>query len=201
METILAIDTAMTGSSVAIARDGEVVASEVCEERGVQASQLLLHIEDCLEKADSTYNTLDKIVVCIGPGGFTGIRVGLAAARGIALASDTPIIGFSSLELMLFEAEKNSVAVLNAGRGQFYTQDTKNTKILTFEADKIAAHLENKNIISTEKLDIEQNAKTHNPQNNAAILCQLAATQKGRAPEPLYVRAPDAKVQKKLLTS
>ncbi len=199
MTIILAIDTAMTGSSVAIARDGEVVAEVRCPERGVQASQLLLHIEDCLSQASLTYDALDKIAVCIGPGGFTGIRVGLAAARGIALAADTPITGFTSLECMLCAEPSAELAVFNGGRGQYYLQQAGKTDIATVEVDKLSNFVSKKKIISSEELDIEQSISIHNPQNNASLLCQLAKVQKGRAPEPVYVRAPDAKVQKKLL--
>ena len=201
MSIILGIDTAMTGSSVAITRNNEVIASITCTEKGVQASQLLLHIEDCLKQASLSYHNINKIAVCIGPGGFTGIRVGLAAARGIALSAEKPIVGFSSLEVMLYGASANSIAILNAGRGQYYIQHSDTEDIITIEEAALEQSLENENkIISDAQLDIEQKVTIHNPQDNASILCRLAQSHKGRAPEPLYVRAPDAKIQKKLLS-
>ena len=93
MPTILAMDTSTAACSVALWRDGGVVASrfEVIE-RG-HAEYLVPMIEAVMAEADERPADIDLIAVSIGPGAFTGIRLGLATARAMALAQDIPCIG------------------------------------------------------------------------------------------------------------
>lgn len=71
------------------------------------------------------YDQLDAIAVTIGPGTFTGIRIGLAAARGLALASSRPMVGVTTFEAIAYGVQPNKrsvLVVLDARRGQLYTQ-------------------------------------------------------------------------------
>lgn len=134
-KNILAFDTSMGPCSVAVLRDGRLVANNVLMDSHQQVKMLMPMIEDAMQQAGLTYPDLDAIAVGIGPGSFTGIRIGMAAAHGFALAGNTPLIGITTLEAMVFEAlhsppplpplEREDVcigAMMHAGKGQFYCQ-------------------------------------------------------------------------------
>ena len=85
MGSILAFDTATHVATVALVRDGTVLG-----ERRSQARRVLLDGRGLLAEADVDLADLERIVVGTGPGSFTGVRIGIAAARGLALALDLP---------------------------------------------------------------------------------------------------------------
>ena len=121
---ILAIDTSLAACSVAVWDDGRVLAAERRPMPRGQAEALVPMIEAKMAEAGLAYAGLDRFAVTIGPGSFTGIRVGLAAARGLALATTKPLIGIGTLEV-LAAAAPDGVAVLaaiDAKRGQVYAQ-------------------------------------------------------------------------------
>ena len=98
---ILAFDTATSSWSVAFWRDGQILAqAQEVRERG-HAERLLPMIEQVLTEANSDYSDLDLLAVTVGPGAFTGIRIGLAAARSLALAANLPLLGVSSFEAIV----------------------------------------------------------------------------------------------------
>src|SRR5438105_2329637 len=98
MTTILAIDTATGPCSVAVWKNGSIAA--YCEElrTSAQSTMLMPMIEKALLKSHTEYGDLSAVAATIGPGSFTGIRVGLAAARGIAFAAGIKGLGFTTLE-------------------------------------------------------------------------------------------------------
>src|SRR5262245_51324118 len=96
---VLAIDTALEACSVAVldtAHADTRVQESLPMQRG-HAEALMPLIERMLNRAQLDASALDRIAVTIGPGSFTGLRVGIAAARGIALASGKPAVGLSTL--------------------------------------------------------------------------------------------------------
>ena len=93
--TILAFDCAVSGLTVAVVRDDDCLARHREEGRG-QAATLLPAIAAVLQQAGVDRRALSMIAVTVGPGSFTGLRVGLAAALGISLASGVPAVGISS---------------------------------------------------------------------------------------------------------
>lgn len=97
--TILAFDTALTSCSAAVIRNG-VILSEIFEDRSRgQAERLLPMCQEVCIQAGLDFKDLDAVAVTRGPGTFTGVRIGLAAARGMALALDRPLIGVTTLEV------------------------------------------------------------------------------------------------------
>jgi tRNA threonylcarbamoyladenosine biosynthesis protein TsaB len=96
---ILAIDTALTACAAAVydsARDKLLASESLSMERG-HAEALLPLVARVMDAAGSEFSALDRIAVTVGPGSFTGLRVGIAAARGIALAASKAAVGVSTL--------------------------------------------------------------------------------------------------------
>jgi tRNA threonylcarbamoyladenosine biosynthesis protein TsaB len=123
---LLAIDTCGAVGGVALGRpDASTIGtagSWFKELAGKTYSELLLTaIEEMLREAEVTLQELSGIVVVSGPGSFTGIRIGVSAAKGLAEGLEIPAIALSRLELLARRAaEASAVAVLDAGRGEFY---------------------------------------------------------------------------------
>lgn len=94
--TVLAMDTAGAACSVALWRDGRVQAKRFEPMLRGQSERLIPMIQDIMSEAKARFSELDAIAVTVGPGGFTGVRIGLATARGLALACRRPVIGISN---------------------------------------------------------------------------------------------------------
>lgn len=96
---ILAIDTALPAVSACVFESGSaepLVAESIPMERG-HAEALMPLIDRVVSAVEGGFGALDRVAVTVGPGSFTGIRVGVAAARGIALACNIPVVGVSTL--------------------------------------------------------------------------------------------------------
>ena len=126
MARILNLETATTNCSVSIAEHGEVVA--LIEENTPNYShseQLHLFIEEALKGASFVFSDLDAIAVSKGPGSYTGLRIGVSAAKGLCFSLDLPLIAIPTLESMANQitAEENSIIipVLDARRMEVYS--------------------------------------------------------------------------------
>jgi tRNA threonylcarbamoyladenosine biosynthesis protein TsaB len=111
VRTIFAFDTATTVSTCAVLHDGKVLGVRMAEARSVLAGA-----DELMRAAGVAPSELDGIVVGTGPGSFTSIRMGLATARGLALALDVPVAGVSTLH-----AFAGGQAVIDARRGEVFT--------------------------------------------------------------------------------
>lgn len=126
--TVLAIDTALGRGSVALWRDGTCLARRIEDQPRVLAEKLVPMIETAMAEASITYGDLDRIGVVTGPGTFTGLRIGVAVARGLMLASGTPVWGITSLEALALshqsEAQPGERLIVgqDARRGQLFVQ-------------------------------------------------------------------------------
>lgn len=95
---ILALDSALSSCSAAVMKDG-ILLSEIFEDRlRGQAERLLPMCVEVCHEAGVTFDDLDAIAVTRGPGTFTGVRIGLSAAKGLALALNIPLVGVNTLE-------------------------------------------------------------------------------------------------------
>jgi tRNA threonylcarbamoyladenosine biosynthesis protein TsaB len=111
----LAFDTATGVATSALVRDDEVLG-----ERSSRAVRVLADAEDLLEQAGAEPRELSRLVVGTGPGSFTGVRMGLAAARGLAFALDLPLAGVSTLAALAAGAP-GALPVVDAGRREVFT--------------------------------------------------------------------------------
>ena len=126
---VLAIDTSGSGCAAAV-YDG--AAAEVLARAGADigrghAERLMGFVDEALAACGRQLSDIDRIAVTIGPGSFTGIRVGVAAARGLALALDKPAVGITTLQLVAEGARKGRpgrrlLAVIDAKRDEVYAQ-------------------------------------------------------------------------------
>lgn len=119
---ILALETSSGRCSAAVLVDGEITSYKLLESLNQQAEESITIIDETLTAANLMLNDFDYLAVCLGPGSFTGIRVGIAVLEGIALATNKPIIGISSLECLAFGHAEEITCGLAAGREQFYVQ-------------------------------------------------------------------------------
>jgi tRNA threonylcarbamoyladenosine biosynthesis protein TsaB len=111
----LAFDTATGVATSALVRDGEVLG-----ERASRAVRVLADAEELLEHAGAEPRELNRLVVGTGPGSFTGVRMGLAAARGLAFALDLVLAGASTLDALAAGAP-GALPVVDAGRREVFT--------------------------------------------------------------------------------
>ena len=114
MGLTLAFDTATHVATVAVLRDDEVLG-----ERVSLARRVLLDASELLAAAGAGVGDIERVVVGTGPGSFTGLRIGLAAARGLALALDIPVAGVSTLDA-LAAGSPGAVSVIDAGRREVF---------------------------------------------------------------------------------
>jgi tRNA threonylcarbamoyladenosine biosynthesis protein TsaB len=126
---LLAIDTALAACAAAVFdTDGaKMLASETLTMARGHAEALMPLVARVMDRADIAFSELDRIAVTVGPGSFTGLRVGISAARGLALVSGKPAIGISTLSAYAAPHIANQdgaaiVAAIDARHGHVYLQ-------------------------------------------------------------------------------
>ncbi len=211
---VLALDTAGTGCfAAAYDSDGDVVLASAGADIGRgHAEQLMAFIDEALAGSGKTLSQIERIAVTIGPGSFTGIRVGVAAARGFSLALAVPAVGVSSLAVLARAAREahpgHSVfAAMDAKRDEVYGQmfDATGTEVSApqayeiGEARRLASGFEGLICGSARSLLLGADVETDAPRYLADIgvvarLGAIADPALGK-PTPLYLRGPDAKPQ------
>lgn len=98
MVNVLAFDCSTSACSAAVLGDGEILAYRFAAMSRGQSEALMPMIEECLAEAGLAWQDVDLVGVTVGPGTFTGLRIGLAAARGIAFAGKIPLAGVTTCE-------------------------------------------------------------------------------------------------------
>lgn len=119
---ILSFSTSGPYCGVAVFADGKVKAAQHEELARGQAERLMPMIEEVLSEAGADYSDLDAIGVGAGPGNFTGIRISVSAARGLALGLGIPAVGVSTLEALALGQNGPVLTSVAAGRDQLYLQ-------------------------------------------------------------------------------
>jgi tRNA threonylcarbamoyl adenosine modification protein YeaZ len=129
MTTLLALDCSAGACTVGVWRDGAILARRrEATERG-HAAALMPAIRDAMAEAGLEFSALDAIAAVAGPGSFTGIRIALAAARGLALALGKPALGVSALDALARRPARAALAdrdclcvAIDTKRGDLYAQ-------------------------------------------------------------------------------
>jgi tRNA threonylcarbamoyladenosine biosynthesis protein TsaB len=148
MTTILAVDTSTEACSVALQIGNETIAQYADEPRS-HSRLLMPMVQQVLAEAQIKVNQLDAIGVSIGPGSFTGLRIGFAAVQGMAYGADIPVTPVSTLELIAatFRRQQNIqagdiITLLDARMSEFnlgrYRLD-KDNQIVALEADQLVS--------------------------------------------------------------
>ena len=109
MSLILNIDTAVEIASVCLAKDNEILQLALNENQNDHASWLHITIADVLQKTGSIVNELSAVAVSIGPGSYTGLRVGLASAKGFCYALNIPLMAISTLKMIAFAVKDEAI--------------------------------------------------------------------------------------------
>lgn len=213
---ILAIDTASTLCAACVydtAADLEL-GREVLDLGKGHAEHLTGVVDDAMRQAGVGFSGLDRIVVSVGPGSFTGVRVGVAAARGYALALNIPAVGVTTLEAIAAEARslagsRTIMAALDGGRSEIFLAVYEGDGVLRF--GPVATTLHGAAALAREHMPllVGSAAKTVAEDAHAGlevgtqgstadigVYARLGASKEiGDKPKPLYLREADAKPQ------
>lgn len=205
---VLGLDTCLAACSVAVC-DGERVLAHETEvmARGHQ-ERLAPMAERVMAAAGLPFSRLERIGVTVGPGSFTGLRVGLAFAKGLASALGAPLAGVGALEALAAEADGLVFAAVDARRDQVYLQGFEDGRPLmapdALELATAAARLAE--IAAGRALtlvgsggpllaDFAPGARVLTPEGcDARLVARLAAARTPVPARPLYLRAPDARL-------
>jgi len=211
---LLAIDTAYEACSVGIAGGAgrPVLLTEVIG-RG-HAEKLMGMIAAAMGEAGLAFADLDRLAVVVGPGSFTGVRVGIAAARGLALVSGTPLVGIGTLAALAESAREQAgavpiLAVIDARRDEIYAQafnadGSERSLPLAISAADAAAMLTGDMRLAGSGADLVRVAagrdvpvihRESSPDIAAVLRLGARAPAPVAPPKPLYLRPPDAKPQ------
>lgn len=207
---VLAIDTCMGACSAAVV-DGERILARRVEimARGHQ-ERLAPLVADLMTEAGLAFDALDRVGVTVGPGSFTGLRVGLAFAKGLSAALAIPAVGIGTLEALAEPEAGNVLAVLDAKRGQVYLQGFAGGRAITAPdalpietaAARVAEVSPDILIGSGASLlaDVAPQARVIAADHvDPVAVAWLAASRSPVPPRPLYLRAPDARLPGGLL--
>ena len=125
MSFILNIETATKNCSVAIAKNGEtILCKEIAEEGYSHAEKLHVFIEELLKEAGVSFQELAAVAVSQGPGSYTGLRIGVSAAKGLCFALNIPLIAVDTLQTLASKAkiaEGKIIPMLDARRMEVYS--------------------------------------------------------------------------------
>ncbi|MHC1708455.1 MAG: tRNA (adenosine(37)-N6)-threonylcarbamoyltransferase complex dimerization subunit type 1 TsaB [Bacteroidales bacterium] len=102
MALILIIETATPYCSVALADNGEIIASTNSKSHNDHAAVLATYIKDIFQQSDSSLKDIQAVAVSKGPGSYTGLRIGVSAAKGLCFSLDIPLIGLNTLAGMAY---------------------------------------------------------------------------------------------------
>ena len=220
---ILVLDCAVSKISIAVKFDDKMIAQTY--DIGMRQSEILVPaIDDILQKAGITAEDLDFSAITIGPGSFTGLRLGISALKAIELAYNVPIYGVSSLQVYSYAAKNLGLPVLcciDANKDRFYAciYDENGNEILPdgdYETSELIDKIDFDKLLITgpdakKFYDILSNSNVHthlkpyllkNYDNYAACLIEIAEKMYKNNESPLqdydgpvYLRASEAELK------
>ncbi|MAH84376.1 MAG: tRNA (adenosine(37)-N6)-threonylcarbamoyltransferase complex dimerization subunit type 1 TsaB [Rhodospirillaceae bacterium TMED8] len=223
MTMVLALDSSTAACSVAVWHDGVIVAHcfEVLDRS--HAERLIPMVDDAIKSSGHKFEEIDLVAVTVGPGAFTGLRIGISTARGLALALNIPCVGISSMECLcacIDGARDGDVilTVLDTKRGDLFVQifdfsSKALCNVAIIPSDGVINFIEGiakktRCIVAGDALEPIQEALTTQGLvlvssgtkfPDATQVANIAAwrLEAGRAqlpPKPVYLRLPDASI-------
>ena len=216
---VLAIDTALEACAAAVFdTERDVVVSETLPMVRGHAEALMPLIARVMQRAGVKFDAIDRVAVTTGPGSFTGLRVGISAARGIALAAGKPAVGLTTLATyaapLIAKDDSTPIAVVVDARHQHVYMQLFGPAGRTLVAPRIAGVRDAARMAANGPVRIVGSAAKllaeawparepppiaveELPAPDVAWVARLgaAATEPLTAPKPLYLRAPDAQPQ------
>ena len=145
---ILAIDTSSKICSVAILEDDNVILEEHTNDEKTHSQNLMPLVDEVFKKSNLSLDDINLLACCLGPGSFTGIRIGLATIKAFSDAKDIPTVGVSSLESLAYNISQNGliVSLIDAKNDNVYFSlhsfdGTNYTQIGEYESDNVISIL------------------------------------------------------------
>ncbi len=172
MAKFLYIDTSGETAIVALSNNETILAIEQNNQANSHAAFLQIAVKKLMDKACIPFVDLDAIVVTMGPGSYTGLRVGLSSAKGIAYALNKPLIGLSTLALLKEHANNHEQVVQNKNKVQIFSMiDAKRMEVFgaVYKAD-------NSVVIAPKAIVLEASYLQKLLQNGPVICCGNAIT-------------------------
>jgi len=205
---VLGLDTCLNACSVAVTDDGRLLAhlSEVMA-RGHQ-ERLAPMAERAMAEAGLPFSRIERVGVTVGPGSFTGLRVGLAFAKGLGAALSIPVVGVGTLEALAAEADGLVFAAIDARREQVYLQAFEAGRAL-MAPDVLRVEVAAARVVELAQgravtlvgsggpllADVAPGARLVPAEGvDARQVARLAQARAATPARPLYLRAPDAKL-------
>jgi tRNA threonylcarbamoyladenosine biosynthesis protein TsaB len=200
---VLGINTVSDVCEAALVRDGQLVAERSETMAQGHDARLAPLVDELMREAGLAFAQLDRIAVIVGPGSFTGVRVGVAFARGLALALDRPAVGVTSLEAIAFGSGGRVLAAMPAkrrppelswwaqaieasrGAGEPLEADPALLRAMAADASSVWGY-------DLEAADLAIPARAARPTARAAAMFAGALVVDLPPPRPVYVREPDA---------
>jgi tRNA threonylcarbamoyladenosine biosynthesis protein TsaB len=197
--TALAIDTSLDACAAALHGEGARLERREIMARG-HTERLPVMVRDIMAEAELRFDQLARVAVTVGPGTFTGIRIGLAFARGLGLALGIPVIGFNTLEAIALGIEERPLLVANVARDDevyaayFDGEGSFKPEVLT--VSRLAARMEGKEYFAAGNAALSRKAAYPKAYPSVSRMAALSLLRTASSPpEPLYLRAADAKPQ------
>ena len=200
---ILAFDTSAAHCAAALLLGDRVLAARTEDMAKGQAERLFGLLQDLLKSANKDWSDLTAIAVGTGPGNFTGIRISVSAARGLALSLGIPAIGVSTFDALAYDLPRPVIATIDARRGQTFAQlQDHDRPATTAIIDNVALppgfQIANAACVGASAGDFarQTGGQAATPLYDLPVALGLVAITKlgtdQPRPAPLYVRLPDA---------
>lgn len=209
---VLALDTCLNACSVAVWEDGQTAAAASEPMARGHQERLAPLVGELMDQAGWVFADLDRIAVTVGPGSFTGLRVGLAFAKGLALALGKPCFGVGTLEALAMSrgAAGLVAACIDAHRGQVYLQvfsdghavmapdvlpvELATARLIELYAGGPASLIGSGASLLQRALPLARAEPYALPDPAAVAALAAGARAPFPPPRPLYLRAPDARL-------
>ncbi|MBQ7667810.1 MAG: tRNA (adenosine(37)-N6)-threonylcarbamoyltransferase complex dimerization subunit type 1 TsaB [Clostridia bacterium] len=179
---VLSVDTSSKVATVAVLRDGEIILEKESEDQKTHSEKIVPLVDSVLEEANLELKDIDEFCVCIGPGSFTGIRIGVSLVKAMAEALNKKVVGVSSLCGLINAANTDNVcAMIDALHDNVYCQYKIGNDYSTPDCKNINELIEELKIKNTEITFIGNGVLSHRALLTENIKCKFNEVEFSRA--------------------